>query len=44
MDKFEKKKLAKKRAFTKSFCYDWYDRLINFYLESIKKAVDRVKL
>ena len=32
-----KKKLAKKRAFTKSFCYDWYDCLINYYLESIKK-------
>ena len=36
MDKFGKKELTK-RTSTKSTCYDWYDWLINYIPESIKK-------
>ena len=37
MDKFEIKELVKKRTFTKNTCYDWYDWLINYIAEPIKK-------
>ena len=36
MDKFGKKKLKKKRTFTKTIWYDWYDLLINYIPEPIK--------
>ena len=37
MNKFEKKELTKKRAFTKTTKYDQYDWLINYLLTPIKK-------
>ena len=38
MGKFGKKKrTTNKRTFTKNCCYDWYDWLINYTPESIKK-------
>ena len=33
--KFVKKELTKKRTFTKSTLYDWYDWLINYIPETI---------
>ena len=33
----KKKRLAKKRTFTKSTLYDWYDLLIKYIPEPIKK-------
>ena len=32
-----KKELTRKRTFTKNVWYDWYDRLINYISESIKR-------
>ena len=40
MDKFEKKKLAKKITFTKNTWYDWYDWLINYIPKPIKTTLD----
>ena len=37
MDKFQKKELTKKRTFTKKTWYNWYDWLINYISEPIKK-------
>ena len=37
MEKFEKEELTKKRTFAKIMWYDWYDWLINYLLEPIKK-------
>ena len=37
LDEFEKKELAKKRTFTKNTWHDWYNWLINYILEPIKK-------
>ena len=37
MYKFEEKELTKKRKFTKKTWYDWYDCLINYIPEPIKK-------
>ena len=37
MDIFEKKERTKKRTCTKNTWYDWYDCLINYIPESIKK-------
>ena len=37
MDKLEKKELTKKRTFPKNTWYDWYDWLINYIPEPIKK-------
>ena len=38
-----KKELTKKRTFTKNTWCDWYDWLINYNLETIRKTVGRVK-
>ena len=43
MDKFEKKKIIKKRAFTKNTWYGWHSRLINYIPEPIKETVDGFK-
>ena len=43
MDKFEKKELTKKRTFTKNIWYDWYNWLIKYIPEPLKKSVGRVK-
>ena len=37
MDKFEKTELTKKRTFTKNTWCDWYDWLITYIPEPIKK-------
>ena len=43
MDKFEKKELTKKRTFTKNIWYDWYNWLIKYIPEPLKKSVGGVK-
>ena len=43
MDKFEKKELPKKRAFTKNTWYDWYDWLSNYIHKPIIESVGEVK-
>ena len=43
MDKFEKKKIIKKRAFTKNTWYSWHSRLIKYIPEPIKETVDGFK-
>ena len=37
MDELEKKELTKKRTFPRNTWYDWYDWLINYIPEPIKK-------
>ena len=43
IDKFEKKELTKKRTFIKNTWYDWYDLLIKYIPEPIKKSVGGIK-
>ena len=43
IDKFEKKELTKKILFTKNTWYNWYDWLINYIPEPIKKSAGGVK-
>ena len=43
MDKFFKKELTKKKTFTKIPWYEWYNWLINYIPEPIKKTVGGVK-
>ena len=45
MDNFKKKKeLTKKGTFTKSTWYNWYDWLINYIPEPIKKLLVLLKI
>ena len=43
MDKFDKKELTKKRAFAKKTWYDWYDWLINYIPEPMKKPLEHYR-
>ena len=43
MDKFEKKKLTKKKTFIKSIWYDWHDWLINYIPELIQNSIGGVE-
>ena len=37
MTKFQERKTMKQRNVAKTTCYDWYDWLINYILEPMKK-------
>ena len=43
LNKFEEKVISKNETLAENTCYDWYDSLINYIPESLKKSVGFTK-